>query len=372
MAEPSFIERAEAAMRGAAQEGVTLLAQGRPALLDADGRRALSVPLVAAFFWAAAIFRERLTHPLDPLALLLRLFALSASLRALLALRLLLGRLRELGRLSAYQLALTEEGLLLRTPRADFALAKEDIVDIRERGAWQEHGARRWSDVYVITRPRSGRLYLAIPPMFEHSPGVLAETLMRWRGVVPAEREPAERPPQELPSKLFDAVAAGERPDTVAVIEQGRGYLRRGPFATVLLGVAVLEGFLRTPPAVRERLGLATPVVVGLCLFLVPVLWIALTRRSVAARKGIALVLTPAELLLRTRAGVLPVAYADIARVEITARTVWSILEGASRTRTLVIQRKGDSAIHYAEAFLDVPAEVALGLCESYRKGVLP
>jgi hypothetical protein len=372
MAERSFVERAESAMRGAAEEGVTLLSHGRPAVLDANGRKALIVPLVAAFFWAAAIFREGLTHPLDPLALLLRLFALSATLRGLLALRLLLGRLRELGRLRSYQLALCDEGLLLRTPTTDYALAKEDVIDIREHGAWQEHGARRWSDVYLITRPASGRLYLAVPPMFMHTPGVLAETLMRWRGVVAADPNAPERKPLELPSKLFDAIVAGERPDGVAVIEQGRGFLRRGPYATVLLGIAVLEGFLRTPPAVRGQLGLTTPIVAGLCLVLVPLLWLVLTRRSIAARKGIALVLAPAELLMRIPSGVLRVPYPDIARLEVKARTVWSILDGASQMRSLLIHRKSEGAINYAEAFLGVPAEVALALCDGYRKGVLP
>ena len=113
-------------------------------------------------------------------------------------------------------------------------------------------------------------------------------------------------------------------------------------------------------------------LVAALCLLLVPVLWIVLTRRSMAARKGIALVLAPAELLLRTPSGVLRVPYADIARLEVKSHTVWSLLEGAGQTRSLLIHRKEEGSINYAEAFLGVPAEVALALCDGYRKGVLP
>ena len=360
-------------MAGTAQEGVDLLPHQRPPVLDTLGRRALLTPWVAAFFWAAAHFREQMSNPLDPVALLLRLLALSSSLRVLLALSLLLRRARELARLSRYQLALSDEGLLLRTPRADFALAKEDVVDIRERGACQNKGDRRRDDVYAIARPASGRLYLAIPPLFAHSIGALAERLMRWRGAPPESAgDLPVRKPSELPSKLFDAVAAGERPPGVAVIEHGRGWMARGPYATVLLGVALLEGFFRADEAVRERFGFAAPLVVGLCLVIVPLFWIAQTRRNIAPRKGIALILTPAELLLRTRAGVMRIPFSEISRFEITSRTVWSILEGAHESRTLVIHRKQAEQVNYAEAFLGEPAEVVLALCEGYRKGALP
>jgi hypothetical protein len=367
-----WIARCEAAVRGEPAQDVDRVPPARPPLLDARGRRALLAPLTAGFLWAAVVFREGMAHPLDPLALLLRLLALAATLRALVALALLGARLRELLRRDRYRLALGDEGLLLRTPRTDFAVPKSEIVDVIEHGAWQERGAQRWADVYVVTRPESGRVYLALPPFFAHTPGVLAERLMRWRGVVqaPAEREP--RAPAELASKLFDAVAAGERPPGVAVIEHGRGWLRRGPYATVLLGVAALEGWLRSPADVRMQFGATAPLVIGLCLLVVPVLWIVLTRRDMAPRRGIALVLTPAELLLRTRSGVHRVRWSDVARVEIASRTAWSILFGAHESRSLIVLRKGDDPISYAEPFLGAPAEVVLALCEAYRKGVLP
>ncbi len=367
-----WIARAEAALKGESAPGVDRVPTARPAVLDARGRRALLAPVTAAFLWAAVVFREGLAHPLDPLALLLRLLALAATLRALVALALLGRRVRELLRRDRYGLALAEEGLLLRTPRTDFAVPRTDIVEIVEHGAWQDRGAQRWADVYVVTRPDSGRLYLALPPFFAHTPGVLAERLMRWRGAVeaPSEREPRE--PAELASKLFDAVAAGERPSGVAVIEHGRGWLRRGPYATVLLGLAALEGWVRSSEGTRAQLGATAPLVVALCLVIVPVFWLVLTRRDMAPRKGIALLLTPAELLLRTRAGLHRVPWKQVTRVEIASRTAWSILFGAHESRSLVIHRKGDDPISYAEPFLGAPAEVVAALCEGYRKSMLP
>jgi len=167
-------------------------------------------------------------------------------------------------------------------------------------------------------------------------------------------------------------VAAGERPPGVAVIEHGRGWLRRGPYATMLLGVAALEGWLRSTEATRAQLGATAPLVVVLCLLIVPVLWVVLTRRDMAPRKGIALLLTPAELMLRTRSGVHRVGWPQVARVEIASRTAWSILFGAHESRSLIVHRKGDDPISYAEPFLGAPAEVVQSLCESYRKGTSP
>ena len=368
-----WIARAETALRGDPAEAIDVMRAQSAPVLDARGRRALLAPLIASFLWAAVVFREGLSHPLDPLALLLRLLAFAATLRALGALALLGGRVRELLRRHRHALALSEEGLLLRTPHADYAVPREDVIDVVEAGAWQDRSGPRWADVYLVTRPTSGRLYLAIPPFYAHSPGVLAERLMRWRGA-PAEpvraREAAE--PAELASKLFDAVAAGERPSGVSVIEHGRGWLRRGPYATVLLGAALLEGLLRSPAPVRAQLGAGAPLVAALCLLVVPALWIVLTRRALAPRRGVALLLTPTELLVRSRAGVQRVRWSQVVRVQVAARTAWSILHGAHENRSVIVEIKGEDPLRYADAHLAPPVEVVAALGEAYRRGALP
>jgi len=368
----NWVTDAEAALRGEEVDDVEVLAGQRPPLLDAFARRALLTPFMAAFLWAAVVFREALRHPLEPVALVLRLLALAMTLRALLLLGMLARRGLLALRRTRYALALTADGLLYRTPDADFAVAKEDVIDVREPGDWRERGGARWADVFLITRPSTGRLCLAFPPVLERTPGTLAERLMRWRGVVPAPEGVPEREPSSLPSKLFDEVAAGRVPEGVVAIRQGRGWLHRAPFATVLLGIALLDGYLRLAPPLRARLSVLAPAVAVACLVLVPLGWLLVTRSQMARQKGVALVLTPAELLLRTRAGVVRVAYAQLAKLEITSRNAWTILRGTHEARTLVLHRKQDDSIHYAEAYLGQPAEVVLALCEAYRKGVLP
>jgi hypothetical protein len=369
----NFIEEAEAAMRGAPLPGssVELMPVLAPPILDVQGRRALVAPLLAAFIWAAAFFREGLSNPLDPLALLLRLLALALSVRALLLFVMLARRLRLYARRENYRLALCDDGLLLRTPEVDFAVHKNDVVDVCERGAWQEHAGARFGEVYLVTRPDSGRLYTALPPIFARTPGVLAERLMRWRGAPGEAAETGTPEPAELASKLFEAASAGERPRGTAVIEQGRDALKRGPYATVLLGIALLDGLLRLPAAARGALGRSPALVLGVCLLLVPGLWLVLSRRQLTAQKGVAMLLTPAELLWRTRGGVQRLRWAELGRPQIESRTGWSVLQGPHETRTLVLTQKNGDSVRYAEGALGVPAEVVVALCEAYRKGVL-
>jgi hypothetical protein len=384
----SFVERAEEALRtGQASGEVRVIRAGPPPVLDAVGRRALTAPLLAGFMWAAVVFRATLDQApsvgLDPLGLIFRLLALALTARTVILCVQLWPRVRAWLDKSRYALVLTDDGLLLRTPVADFPVAKEDIIDIQEHGAWGDHSGRRWAFVYVITRPDSGRAYLALPPLFEATPGVLAERLMRWRGARPAPREDREDALESdtLPSKLFDRAAAGESLPGSVVIRHGSAYLRRGPYATVLLGLAVLTDWATLPPEARVGGTMLAPGVMGFSLLLVPAIWFLMMKRDLEPRKGLALVLTPSEMLMRTRAGVHRVAWKEVLKLEITSRTGWSVLLGSHPQRTLLIRRKPsktaagaeeDNTISYVEEFLGAPAEVVVSLCDGYRKGILP
>lgn len=382
----SFVERADEALRTGRSSGeVRLIAASAPPLFDALMRRALTAPLLAGFMWAAVVFRDtvKMGHSaLDPLGLIFRLLALALTARTLILCVQLWPRIRAFRDKQRYALALADEGLVLRTPSADFPVAKHDVIDIQEHGAWGDHSGRRWADVYVVTRPDSGRYYLSLPPLFETTPGVLAERLMRWRGARPQPRDArdeADEAKAELPSKIFDRAAAGESLPGSVVIKHGKAYLRRGPYATVLLGLAVLTDWAMLPAAVRMQAGMLAPLVMAFSLLAVPAIWLVLMRRDLQPRKGIALVLTPSEMLMRTRAGVHRVAWKEVAKLEIVARTGWSVLLGPHPQRTMVIHRKpkpghenDDNTITYVEEFLGAPAEVVVALCEGYRKGVLP
>jgi hypothetical protein len=388
----SWIESAETALRATGSATsidveVEVLRASRPPVFDAAGVRSLVAPFMAAFMWAASIFREvQSGTTLDPLALLLRLLALAMTVRAITLLWLLGKRVRFWLRYSQYSLALTPDGLFYRTPDMDLALPREDILEVRERGRWRDRGGRRFADVYVVTQPRSGRLFVALPPVFERTPGVLAERLMRWLGApvsseteTEAESQPeaaASTPPTaatpnepaSLASELWERAARGERPPGITVIPHGRAWLQRGPYASMLLGLAVLDGFLRLPQTTRDKVDVTVPLVLVAALVIVPVGWFFITRAQLKSRRGLAAVLTQTELLLRTRAGLLRTPWTTIERIDIESRSAWSLLLGAHEARTMIIRRRKAAPLQYHESFIGVPLEVVSGLCDAYRK----
>jgi hypothetical protein len=384
----SWIESAETALRGAVPvDGeVEVLRGGPPPVFDRVGRDALIASFVAVFAWQATIFRELQSGtPLDPLALLFRLLALAMSVRAIVLLWMLGRRVRLRFACARYGLVLTPEGLLYRTPDVDVAVPREDILEVRERGLWRDRGGRRFADVYVVTQPRSGRTHLALPPVFERTPGVLAERLMRWLGTssrseasdepsepseplaTPADPQPAtsETP---LASELWERVARGERPSGVVAIAHGSLWLQRGPYASMLLGLAVLQGFVRLPAVTRAQIDITVPLVLIGALVVVPIGWLVITRRQLKPRLGLAAIMTPTELLLRTAAGVLRVPWTIVQRVDIESRTTWSLLLGAHEARSLLVHRRSAQQLRYQESFIGVPLEVIAVLCDAYRK----
>ena len=370
-----WIGRLETALsQGTAEDGDQVLRGERPPLMDRTATRALIAPMLAMLTWAAAILREMITHTsVDPLALALRLLALGLTLRVALLGVELWRRARVWQSAGGYGLALAPEGLLYRTPRADYVVPREHVVGIVERGRWQEREpGRRWNVVYVVTVPSSGRTHLELPPVFDVTPGRLAERLMAWRGAWPEVEERDWPPPHDLASKVYDEAASGQRPEGTAVIRHGWGWLRRGPYATVLLAVAATDGLLRAGPAAWALIDPPLWAALATTLATVPLVWAWITRRQIAPRRGLAMVLTPSELLVRTRAGILRTRWQDLLRTTIDARKAWSVLEGYHQARELVLRRSDGTPIRDQEAFLGVPVEVAQLLCDAYRKRVLP
>ncbi len=368
----SWVERAEAALDGRGHEPeLTLLLGQRPPVLDGEGSDAMLAPWLAGFLWAAAIFREAQSGQTDPLALLLRWLALGLSVRALrLTWRLLL-RVKLWIEAPRYRLAISDGGLLLRTPQVDIPVAKTDVVEAREQGDWRTRSGRRFHDVYVVTRPETGRVAVTLPPVLDETPGLLAERLMRWCG--PPSAEPPTYPaPDPLPSKLYDAVAAGESVPGVIALHHGSRWLERGPYFTFLLGLVLLERWLALGQELRLKLGVAPVALIVTCVVIVPALWTWTTRRMLAPRRGLSLVLTPSELMLRTGSGIHRVGWASLKRVSIEGRRSWSILTGNQMQRSLLLVRQNDPEIRYDEVFLGAPAEVVAGLIEGYRRGRLP
>lgn len=377
----TWIVRAEEALartRGGGGEDeahgeIEVLRGQRPPLLDATATRALLALPMAALVWAAVVLRAQIAEdPLDPIGVLLRVLALGLSVRAVLLGAEMAKRLKTWAESAGYALAIAPEGVLFRSPRGDVVAPREDVVDVRERGDWRtRQGARRWSEVYLVTRPVAGRGWIAIPPLFERTPGVLAERLMRWRGPIATPEEPAWPDPPRLGSQVYDDAAAGRIPEGGLAIAHGLGWLQSGPYATVLLAAVVIDAFVRLPREAWAALGLGWPIALAITLLSIPAVWIWMTRREVSPRKGLACVLTPAEILMRTRAGVLRVSWKRMTRVHVASRAKWTILRGYHQARQLVIERSDGPPIRYDESFLGAPAEAVQALCEAYKRGVL-
>lgn len=372
MSEENWVAQAEAALDGRADEGVTVLSGQRPPVLDADGAKAVLAPFLAALVWGAAIFREMVAgSSLDPLGIAFRILALGLTLRVVLLGWELLGRFQAWWSAHRYGLALTEEGLLYRTPTYDVAVPKDAVVAFGVHGRGHARPARgQWALLYVVTDPASGRSHLALPPVFGE-PSVLHERLHQWRGAGPEAREVVATP-AERGSELYDRCVAGLVDEGVTVLEHGLGWLRTGPYAPLLVGVVAMDAVFRAGPSAGEAI---EPWVAGLfflAILAVPVRWFWTARREVSPRKGISLILTPAEALMRPMGGVLRVRWKDVVRVSVDAKKTWSVLEGAHFARHLVLTRSQASPIRYEEPYLGVPAEVAELLAEAYRAGRLP
>lgn len=342
-----------------------------PTLLDASSARALLSPFLAAFMWAAVVFRETQSHSsLDPLALLLRVLALALTLRAISVLWRFGRRLHLLLQWRRYGLVVTDEGLLFRAPDRDVVVPRAEVLDVREQHAiaTSSHSGGPSATVFVVTHPSTGRTHVALPPVFAASPRALAERLMRWRGAAGETKALPDETSEPLPSKLWERSAAGEVLEGVVVIRHGNHWMKRGPYASMLLGLAVLDGFVRLPTQAQRAINPVPALLLAAALVIVPAAWFLFTRATLRSRQGLALVLSPRDLLSRGKGGVLRAAWSSVSRVEIYARSSWSLLQGAHSSRTLIVHRQREASVQCAESFMDTPIEVTAALCDAYRK----
>ncbi len=324
--------------------------------------------LVAGLTWAV-VARDAGHEAIDPAALILTVLALLAATQALFGVPRIAHRLALSLRARRCRLTLGPEVLRLALAGEVIEVPRDAIWGVAERGHWGTRaGGRRFSPVYVVTDPAAaGRTHLTLPPVFGESPGQIAETLMRWRG--PLAAGPAEAaPPAALKSRIYDDAASGaQEPGTIAV-RHGRGWLARGPYMTALLGLALVFRWIHFDEMTAWLIG---PEMVYILLFatlMVPVVWIVLTLRELRPRKGLAFVLTPTALLIRTRRGVLETPLRALGAPTIDVRRAWSVTDGLHAERTLILPRKDEPPIRYEEAFLGVPAEVALTLFTTKKR----
>lgn len=371
----SWVDAAEAALSGGAKDdSIRVLRGTHPRVLDQEGVKALLSPFMAALVWAAAVLREMMAgSSLDPMAVIFRLLALGLTVRVLLLGWTLLHRSRVWVRCSQYALVLTTEGLFYRSPEMDIVVPKSDVVGVIERGQWQTRrsGGRRWSEVFVVTNPASGRTHLALPPVFDSTPGQLAERLMRWRGA-PPEATPPDAPEAELASQVWQDAAKGKQAPGTTVLRLGWEWLKTGPYLGIVVAVIAIEGLLRAGPGTLDALGPMFGGGLVLAVLLIPARWFQMYRKEIKPSQGVSMLLTPAEILIRMHIGMLRTRYAELATVRADQKRTWSVLEGAHSARELVLTRTNKPVIRYPEPNLGAPVEVVQLLIEAYRSGQLP
>ncbi|MBK6810709.1 MAG: hypothetical protein IPG81_17790 [Sandaracinaceae bacterium] len=145
----------------------------------------------------------------------------------------------------------------------------------------------------------------------------------------------------------------------------GRAWLMSGPYAGVVfalvLGVhALAVPLLRTP----------------LTLLLVPVacaplaLWWWRGRATRRARGGVALLLTPTQLIVRDAVGARSAPWSEVQAVRTESQPAWDMLRGARRAPLLVISRRGTPPLRLREDELGVAVPRALLRVEAYRSAV--
>lgn len=356
-------QEADRLLSGEDIEGATLLRGQRPPIFDGLGMSAIVLLLVTAVAWVGV---ARGGNALEPLTLLTTFVAAAASARLLAMFVTLWPRFRVYHEAPEHSLSLLAEGLVWRSPDTEVVLPRESIVAIQEQGQWQRRAAgRRYGLVWVIAQPRAGTAIWALPPIFDETPGMLASRLERWRGSV--EPYTGELPEDDmLPSARYDAAAKGVAAEGMAWIRHGLGWLRRGPYAGPLFALITAPA-LASVPAIATLLWALLPLIIA-----IPFGWLLLSLREVRPRKGLSMVLTPTELLLRTRGGVLRTQWSEMQQIHLDSSPGWTLLDGFQRARRLVITRRDDPPIRYDETYLGFDAEAVQRLLNAYRKGLLP
>lgn len=358
------------ALSGRSAAGVEVVRGQRPALLDGDAARALSAPFLAGFMVAAALLRAQIAaSPFDLLTLLLRTAAFAFCLRALILIAAFVLRLRKDMNASAHALAFSRDGILWQSPAGERFARRADVIALSVpsvRASRLMLEARR--PLLVVTRPETGGLYWALPPYFSASADILRARLERALTLdAGTDDMPPRPPPPEPASERYQRATDGKASKADCVVPEGYSYRLRGPYG-VLLGLVFALDALRVAGA--QRVILLQPVLLS-CLLAIsmPLVWLWLMKRKAAARLGIAMLLTPEELVVRGKHGVVSVPYHQLGDVEVRLKDIWSPFVGSYTTRNLIITTKDGATMTFDGGFLGVPPEVVAELCTAYRRG---
>ena len=368
MTEPSWVAELRDAAQGRARPGVEVVRGERPGLLASGAIQALTGVILAAFVIAAAFFRAQVA-PLsfDLLALLLRTAALAFTVRALIVVFAFARQLARGRDARAHMLAWSAAGILERMGARERWASREDVLAVVAREPTRSRAALSGSrPVFLVLRPQTRVEHWELP---EHLalPELLVARLTRWLTSAPGAAVSTETPapPTIDPSYRYQRAAEGKPQAGELVVPEGTGYRARAPY-TALLGLVFALDALRVAGPLRARLipALFAAVVLSLGFLAGWFLWM---RRRRSTRLGIAMLLTPEELLVRGAHGVVSVPWPQLASVRVRSGLAWSPFVGSFAVRGLDLETVEGTRLTFDAGFLGVPIEPLCALLEAYR-----
>ena len=377
--EPAWIAPLRSSVTGTTKApDVEVLRGAQPSLLAADTVHAITSLLLAALIVAAAILRSELASgALDVIALLLRSASVAFVLRALAALLRFWLRVGRDRKARAWALAWSADGLYLQTPHGEHAVASSDVLDVVGQAQRTTRASfASLEPLYLVLRPERTPSYLVLPPYFTASSDVLAARLERWlraRATAPLlAREVANTNATDAlhgdalqPEQRYRRAAQGTPHVGDVVVPEGTRYRRRAPYGA-LLGLVFVADALQAAGPLRTRL-LPASLLTLVLVFGALIGWFGWMRRRRVARLGIALLITPRELLVRGAHGVVALGHTELTEIEVQTRLTWSPYAGSYVIRTLWLAARDGTRLAFDEDFLGVPAVVLAKLEEAYR-----
>lgn len=358
----ALVATARAAIDGTEPEGVVVF-RGK-STVDAFGEivRPFRPVLVAVLMWSLVYLRASMGAPiLDPYGLVLRVVALGATLRAFLAVRAIAQQLP--ARLGAEKnaLVLSPGGVVVRARGRHEAFARGDVIGFAP-------GDADGPPAILLAPGRAGRAWLVLPPGLEDPHGRIAEALESYVGDRPEGAPPPLPPADRRASDVYDRAAAGETEPGTTSVPRGRGWLLHGPYGALLVAVALAERVARLPQG--ASVGPLGYAVLALSIAL-PILWLVRGARAARAARGVAAVLTPEELLVRSPAGMARMPWQKVASIDVATRTLWSTLGGYQRLRTLTLRRANGGDVELREEHLGAPVRVVIAMIDVYAMGAV-
>jgi hypothetical protein len=362
----SFVEPLRAAAQGRRASGIEVLRAESPPWLDGAAMRAMMSVLMAGFIVGAAVLRTRMSAdtPFDLMALLLRTAGLAFVVRALIALLLAARERLRKTRASHNVLAWSDQGIYERTPEGERWLARSDVLAVLLEETPERSALAQARAVWIAARPQESKVrFWRLEAHYAQKPEILAARLGPWLAPA-AQAERRERESGSLEARYRRAAqgkpGAGELP-----VPEGFGYRARAPYAA-LLGVAFALDALWSAGPLRARI--VSPALLS-CVLALALLagWFVWMGRRRATRLGIAMLITPEELLVRGRGGVLGVPWSQLQAAQVAARMAWSPFVGSFSVRTLLITTTHGELLSFDAGFLGVPPEVLAAVLESYR-----